>query len=273
MPDPLVSFVMPAYNAESYLAQAIGSVLAQTFHDFECIVVDDASTDASWGIIEQYAAEDCRIVPVRNATNSLICNTLNTGIARARGKYIARMDADDWSYPDRLEKQVAFMEGHRDVVICGGTMEVCDCMLNVLNRRCYNTTDAAIRAKLFRYSPFCHAATIMRRDAVEKSGGYNPRLHDAEDYDLYFRIGRHGAFHNLSDCVYKMRLNARGISHRKSRRQEWLTLYIRAKAVAEYEYRPTSADLVYNALHLGSMFLMPQSFKRWVFNRVRAITK
>lgn len=267
--QPKISVLMPAYNAEQYIAEAIDSIIDQTFSDFEFIIVDDGSTDRTWEIVQEYANKDDRIVPLRNEKNMNICHALNRGIDAARGKYIARMDADDWSYPDRLEKQYKYMEAHPDIVISGGTMEVCDENLNVLNERRYNLTDEAIRKKLFRYSPFCHATTIYKSDAAKKVHGYNAQLYDAEDYDFYFRLGQSGKFANLTDTLYKMRVNNLGVSLSRLSRQERIALYIRYKAVMEYGYIMTIQDKIYFWAQYLSMFIIPPKVKYWIFNWLR----
>lgn len=269
--SPLVSVLMPAYNAKKYISLAIKSVLGQTFKDFEFIIVDDGSTDNTPSIIGDFAKKDNRIVSVRHKENLKICKALNTGIERARGKYIARMDADDWSYPDRLEKQCRFMEENPKIVIGGGSIEVCDCNLKTLNRRRYHLTDRKIRGSLFRYSPFCHPATIFRTAAVIKAGGYNEPLYDAEDYDLYFRLGLHGDFGNLPDTLLKLRTRAGSVSQAKAPRQERLTLYTRLKAVTEYGYKMNLTDKCYLTGQYLSMFIIPPKIKFWLFSKIRSL--
>lgn len=126
MQDPKVTVLMPAYNAEKYIETAIESILNQTYKDFEFIIVNDCSTDSTLDIIERYAKQDKRIKIISNKENQKIAQTLNNGLKEAKGKYIARLDADDWSYPERLEKQVNFMEENPDVVLSSGNMEICD---------------------------------------------------------------------------------------------------------------------------------------------------
>ena len=273
MARPKVSVVMPAYNAERYVADAIESILNQTFRDFEFLIIDDCSKDGTGKIIRDYASTDNRIVFIQNERNLKIGKTLNKGIGLARGRYVCRMDADDLSYLDRLEKQVTFMERNPNVVISGGTMEVCDEEMNVISKRKYNLTDESIRKKLFRYSPFCHATTIYRREAAIEIGGYNELLPPAEDYDFYFRIGKLGLFGNLPDTLYKMRVNRSGASFSNVRRQEYLTLYIRLKAVNEYGYPMGSLNKIYFLAQFASMFCIPSRAKYWLFNSIRSITK
>ena len=119
MTTPMISVVMPVYNAEKYVAEAVESILQQTYTDFEFIIIDDCSTDNSYGILQTYAAKDIRIRLFKNDVNNKLPNTLNFGIAQSNGKYIARMDADDISLPERFAKQVEFMESHPEIGVCG----------------------------------------------------------------------------------------------------------------------------------------------------------
>ena len=114
---PRISVIMPAYNAEKYIREAIDSILAQTYTDFEFIIIDDASTDATASIVESYSDERIRFF--RNEHNMGVANTLNRGLDLAVGEYIARMDSDDISLPERFAKQVEFMDTHTDVIVCG----------------------------------------------------------------------------------------------------------------------------------------------------------
>ena len=131
--NPKVSVVVPANNAERYISEAIESVLNQTFEDYELIIVNDGSTDRTEDIILDYQKMDPRIIYLKNEENLRICRTLNRGLEAARGDYIARMDADDWSYPARLEKQLDYMRNNPDVVLVGSFIHVADGDMNVLN--------------------------------------------------------------------------------------------------------------------------------------------
>ena len=267
--SPKISVLMPAYNADKYISEAIESILNQTFTDFEFIIVDDSSTDKTWEIIQEYAKKDDRIIALQNEVNSKICITLNNGIAIAKGKYIARMDADDWSYPDRLEKQFKFMEENPEIAISGGTMEICDEKMNVLNKRIYNLTDKEIRKKLFRYSPFSHPLIIYKTKVAKKIHGYNGRFYVAQDYDFYFRMGMLGKFGNIKNVLLRLRTHPESSSMKKARIQEKFTLMIRKMAVKKYGYRMTIADKAYNFLQWLSMYVVTPKIKFWIFNKLR----
>lgn len=181
---PLLSILMPVYNAEAYLAEALDSVLGQSHTDFELLCIEDGSTDASRDVLAYYSENDSRIRVIRNEENRGVAFSLNRGLEEARGKLIARMDSDDVCLPERLTRQVGFMGANPDVQICGGAMEI------------YETgalfslplTDAAVRIHILWGSPFCHPAVMFRRKFVLGVQGYRESMVPAEDYDLWGRL-------------------------------------------------------------------------------------
>lgn len=264
--DPLVSVLMPAYNAERCIAAAIESILKQTFSDFEFIIIDDGSTDRTLSIIQGYSQKDSRVIVLKNEKNLGICSALNRGLENARGIYLARMDADDWSYPERLKLQLDFLQDHPEVVIVGGTIEVCDQDLRVLNRRSYPLTDEEIRKKILQLNPFAHPATFYRLETAKKVGGYNPHLALVEDYDFYFRAGKLGEFRNLSQILLKLRTYQASISSQYISSQARLNLYVRVKAASEYGYPTSWPDKFFFVLNLLGLLLVPNRLKFWLFN-------
>jgi len=263
---------MRARNAAATLSVAIDSVLAQTFEDFELLVVDDASSDGTSDRVGTYAQRDPRLRLVRSETHLGVSGAANLGLREARGAYVAIMDADDWSLPDRLACQVAILDAHPDVVICGGAIEVCDGDLRPVLPRRYHLDDEAIRAHLFRYSPFAHPAVMFRTEAARQAGGYRADLkRGAEDYDFYFRLGRIGAFANLPETVLRLRTSPDSFSRQHARAVELATIAVRWRAVSEYGYRPGLLDVAYSLGQLATM-LMPTSWRFWAFAWLRSRT-
>src|SRR3989344_8117032 len=130
--SPLVSVVMPVYNAQLYLSLAVKSILAQTYKNFEFIIVDDASTDSTPKILNDFNKIDKRIILLKDKTNLGVTKSLNIGVSKAKGKYIIRMDADDWSYPERFELQVELMEKNPSVIVSGSYIKVCNSKLETI---------------------------------------------------------------------------------------------------------------------------------------------
>ncbi|MNH58444.1 putative glycosyltransferase EpsE [compost metagenome] len=266
--EPLVSVIIPVYNCEQYINTAVKSIVEQSYKNLEIIIIDDGSTDSTWDILTELKRHDKRIVTYRNKENLKIVGTLNLGIEKSNGIYIARMDGDDYREVDSIKQQVSYLEGHSDIVIVGGAIDVCDSEMNVINHRQYPADDSEIRAKIFRYNPFAHPAVVMRKSALVDTPYL---LNWAEDYDLYFRLGNKGKFANLPATVLKLRTHPSSISQSKVSYQEYLTLYIRLKAVFEYGYTMTIGDKIYFFLQLVSKWLMPIRFRFWLFNKIRAI--
>lgn len=266
-----ISVLMPVYNAEQFLKISIESILNQTFKSFEFIIVDDGSTDNSWKIIQDFSFKDKRIKAFRNKKNLKTTRALNKGLKICKGKYVVRMDADDWSYPKRFEKQFYYMEKNSEVGVSGSAIEVCDNNLKIINKRKYPLTDSHLRKIMFCYSPFAHPATIWRRNLLEKVGGYNENLPLSQDSELYFKIGKIAEFGNLKDILLKLRTHPNSSSFSKDKTQEIYAIYSRIKAILEFKYQARLVDKFYIFGRIVVMFLVPTKFKFWIFNLIRGI--
>ena len=202
MTTPKVTVLMPVYNAERCLREAINSILSQTFDDFEFLVIDDGSTDGSAAIIQ--SCTDPRRRFVQNPRNLGLTATLNLGLGMAQGKYIARMDADDVSLPERLAKQVAFLDMHPDVGIVGVWAEA----FGDAQFRIPHPPDAeTIRAKLLFDSALVHPAVLMRRAFLDTHHlRYQPLGH-FEDYELWQRAARLFPLANIPEILFRYRVS------------------------------------------------------------------
>ncbi len=204
---PAVSVLMPVYNAERYLAESVESVLAQTFTDFELIVVDDGSTDRSLAMLEGYAARDGRVRLV-SRPNKGICGTRNDALALARGEFIASLDNDDIALPDRLEKQVHFLREHPEVVCVGGAFEMIDGGGRFLTVLRPPEGDDEIQAEaLSGHCSLGPSTAMMRRADVIAAGAWDKTFETTEDIDLWLRMGERGKLANLPDVLSKYRLH------------------------------------------------------------------
>lgn len=269
MNDPKISVIMPAYNAKRYIAEAIESILNQTFKDFEFIIIDDCSIDNTWEIIQEYAKKDKRIIPLINKDNLKLSKTLNEGIAIARGKYIARMDADDISVEDRLQRQFDYMEKNSDVGIVGGSMEIRDLNNKIIGKRRYNLADDQIRKKIYRYSPFCHPLIMIRKSVLSQIGDYDEKWNPAEDYELYFRIGKCSKFANLDDVLLKYRIVPKSMTTASKNKMGLKTIEIRKKYSNEAPYKMSLFDRVYTFLQYLAVYIVPMKCKIWLFHFLR----
>ncbi len=183
--QPRVTVLMPVYNGERYLREAIGSILGQTFGDFELLIVNDGSTDASESIIRSH--DDPRIRLVTNEANLRLTATLNRGLALARGQYLARMDCDDISLPERLGKQVAFLDAHPEVAVVGTWYRTTGEGRERIVR--YPKKRGMLRSLLLFASPLAHPTVMLRRELFVRNGFlYDPDFPNVEDYELWSRI-------------------------------------------------------------------------------------
>jgi len=210
--EPRISVLMPVYQAERHLEEAVESILAQSFDDFELIALDDGSTDASPRILETLANRDDRI-RVRRTEHAGLVSQLNWGLAKARGEFIARMDADDVSHPERFERQLAYLEAHPDCVAVGtGTDEV-DPERRIIRTLDIRTSHDEIEARLMQGDggALLHASALYRTKALRAIGGYRKELEYGEVIDLHLRLGETGRLANLPDRLYEYRQSLTGV--------------------------------------------------------------
>lgn len=209
---PIVSVTMAVYNAERYIASAIESILTQTFVDFELIIIDDGSTDSSLKIVEAYAAKDERI-HLTSRENKGVIRTRNELLSKVRGEFVAVMDADDIALPERLARQVEFLQSHPEVVCVGGAHEVIDEKGRLLTRLELPIHDDEIQQlTLAGHGSICNPCAMIRRVSLMEVGGYDETMLSAEDLDMWLKLGEVGALANLKDTVLKYRLHEKSIS-------------------------------------------------------------
>ena len=206
--NPNLSVLLPVYNAEKYVFKSIESVLNQSFSNFELIIINDCSTDNSE--IEILKFEDKRILYFKNSQNLKLIETLNFGLSIAQGKYIARIDADDICFPQRFEKQVAFLENNVDYGLVGSFAETFGEKNEVLK---YSEEDIDIRYGLLTHNPFVHS-TIMLRSSILSDFRlqYDKDQLHVEDYDLWIRMLKHCKGKILPEVLVEYRLHSEQVS-------------------------------------------------------------
>jgi glycosyltransferase involved in cell wall biosynthesis len=229
--SPLVSVLMPVYNGEKYLKEAIDSILNQTYTNFEFIILNDGSTDDSETIILSY--DDSRIVHIKNPENYKLIKTLNIGFSMAKGKYIARMDADDISHPERFAKQVQFLEFNEDYGLVGSGVN----LLNGENKRqlLYHTDYASLKFALAFYCPFIHPSVMLRKEVVKGMDVvFDSNYVHAEDYELWTRLSFITKMANLPEYLLDYRIHDAQISSLNSLTQIELANIIRVNYLKHY---------------------------------------
>ena len=221
---PLISVVMPVYNGEPYLKEAIESILNQTFKDFEFIIINDGSTDNTWHVIKEYAQKDKRIVTV-SQENIGLTKSLNNGIRMAKGKYIARQDADDISLYNRLHKQIPWLEEKGYDLCCSRTWLIKEG--RVSPRIGYFFPKPLV---LCIYNPFIHGTYLLKKEMLLEIGGYDESFMYGQDYRLATHLYAKGKrVKYLRESLYKTRLTNTSIGKIKSKEQKKCGHIIRNK--------------------------------------------
>ena len=209
-----VSVIMSAYNNQEFVSQAIESILNQTFANFEFIIVNDGSSDNTEKIIAQYQKRDSRIIIINQENNGLT-KSLNTAIHNAKGEYVARQDADDVSYLNRLQEQINFLENNKDIGFVGCSCEIIDEGGKFLNYFCIKNDPKANISKLRKNNIFCHGSMMFRRTMLEKVSGYREFFKYAQDYDLYLRLIESTLPGTINKILYRRRITLESISIQK----------------------------------------------------------
>jgi glycosyltransferase involved in cell wall biosynthesis len=237
---PVISILMAVHNGEKYLAEAIDSILSQTFRDFEFLIVDDGSVDNSRAILNAYAARDSRI-SLTSQPNRGLTKSLNTALQAALGEFIARFDADDVSLPQRLEQQVIALRSDPTLVLIGCQVELISADGLPLGVRGHATDHCEIRKRLLLGdgSALTHPAVMMRQSSLRAIGGYDETFLVGQDLDLFLRLSEIGKVSNLPDTLLLYRQHHSSINNTRS--DLWMQLKRRAientiKRVGAAEY-------------------------------------
>ena len=212
---PRISCLLPVYNGEAFLVEAVDSILSQTYRDFELVVVDDGSRDATPDILRAFAETDDRVRVVRRENGGIVA-ALNTGLSASRGEYLARMDADDISLPDRFQFQMDYLDAHPGCVLVGGVAR----SLNPDGSFGGRTTGGRhLRTDLSCFPPrvavAMHPLIMVRRAALFQVGGYRSSFPHAEDYDLFLRLSKLGTIDNPGRdmLIYRRHEDAISLKH------------------------------------------------------------
>lgn len=234
-----VSVIMSVKDAEAYVEEAVNSILNQSFRDFEFIIVDDGSRDGTVRLLKELEGKDNRIKIITNAENMGLTRSLNKAIASASGEYLARMDADDVSMPQRFEKQAYFLDDNTAVAVLGTSYYGIDDNGAVVSTISAPTKDEDIKKNLISGNPFCHPSVMIRKSILDKVGSYKEEFRHTEDYELWFRIAKSGArMANLEDFLFKRRYTGRSICFEYENEQLWWLIKIRSKAILEDKQYP-----------------------------------
>jgi len=238
-PSPIVSVVFPIYNSALHLRKSIESLLSQTYKNFEIIAINDGSTDTSRDILLSY--KDQRIKYFEHMQNQGLVATLNEGFALTKGKYIARMDPDDYCQKDRLEKQVKYLDGHPDISILGSWIQNFG-LYTYLWR--VHQTSKFITTKLLFETSVAHPSVMMRRESVLATGiKFEEKYHGAEDFMFWSKLSEGGLkFANIPQALLNYRTHPSQVGEAEKSRQQRSSLLVRLYNIHRLGLKPTSTE-------------------------------
>jgi len=257
--QPAVSVVVRVFNAERYLREAVESVLAQSCADFELLAIDDGSTDASVAMLHAFCDPRIRVVSQPNGGKIAAAAR---GLSEARGRYVAILDADDRAAPERLAKQVAYLDAHPNAVMVGSALAIVDERGARVGIRKYPESDAALRKAITIYNPFGHSTLMYRRDAARTAGGYDPR-YIIEDWDLSLRLMKLGDVANLPEVLADYRVRTDAVDTRLVKTVLRGTIAARTLAHRAYGFPRTLRSLAVDAGQ-RALCLAPAALVNWL---------
>ena len=253
---------MPVWNGARFLCEGMDSILAQTFTDFEFLVVDDGSADETPDILARYAIQDRRVRILTNERNLGLIASLNKGLAAASGELIARMDADDVAYPERIQRQVDYLGAHPDCVAVGCRILSIDAEGLPIRRERQSESHDGIEWVYFRgLGGMPHPGVTFRRQAAVDIGGYQEQFPAAEDVDFFLRLAEHGKLANLPLVLLKYRRHAESVCGSNYERQRQ-SAEAAVKAACQRRGIPVPADFAENYPPLLTRFAQHLEWSR-----------
>jgi len=282
------------FNGEHYLREAIDSIFQQTFSGFEFIVIDDGSTDSSRAILDSYRDE--RITIISNDTNRGLTPSLNLGIRKAQGRYLARMDADDISDPGRLQKEMEFLDAHPGHAAVGSFARVIDEHSRVIRICPHPVDDRDVRRYLRKDNCITHGSALIRMDYLLEAGLYDETISRAQDYDLWLRLSERYSLANIPEYLYSFRVHSRSIGERYREEQKRCVLQAKEKAFGRAvtsfltpddlragfpagDSTPSTTKIIRSITNYVAGYLADTEFKRhryvplrWLLKLVQAVT-
>lgn len=263
--NPKISVIMPVYNTEKYLSEAIESVLFQSFSDFEFIIIDDCSTDNSYKICEEYSKRDKRIKLNRNEKNMWISFTRNKLIYLSSTNYIATQDSDDISLQNRLELSFYFLENNTNYWVISWNNIIINEDSEIIWYREYSNN---IQNIILKKSPISQPSSMFRKDIFENLWWYDKKLNYWEDYDLWLKMfANNYKIKNISENLIKYRIHQKQSKSVKLKETIKNTLFIQRKAINTYKIKPVFSDKIYFCLE-KILLILPDSFILFLFKKL-----
>lgn len=274
--QPLVSVIMPVYNAGVYLVEAVESIINQTYSNYELIIVDDASTDNSWIIISKLKKKypvKIKAIHLDKQTNSAGNGATNYGLKFAKGDFIVRMDADDISLPTRIGKQVKFMIENPNVILLGTQAEIIDNRGAITGKKNVPTSHEEIYEAYGIIHPMIHPSCMVRRNLLpDKDRLYEDKFGVNDDYYTFFRLLNYGKFANLPDALIKYRVHNQNASLQKPKQKFINSLKIRFKAIDKFYYQISPKAVIVMLIQSIIVFLIPEKMVVPMYMAIRSFS-
>lgn len=272
--QPILSVVMPVFNAAFYLKEAIDSILTQTFTDFEFIIIDDASTDASYEILKEYARKDKRIKISRNEKNLKQGATVTLALEKARGEFIARMDADDIAAKNRFEKQLEYLNKHPKTVAVGSQCKLIDKHSRNIGEKLFPTDYNNIYKYIFEFCPMQQPTMMFAVKRLPSDFAfYDHGMSPVEDIELIFKLFKYGKVENMPNFFLKYRIHDENSSLKNFRKSFYLTFISRMRGVVLHNYRPTLRGLIITFIQFIVVMSLPQSVTFTLYKAIKKVHK
>jgi cellulose synthase/poly-beta-1,6-N-acetylglucosamine synthase-like glycosyltransferase len=262
---PRLTVFTPFYRNIDYFDECIASVLAQSFRDFEYLMINDGDPENARRIERVFADPRIRII---NTTHPLgLSGSRNFGLQQAQGDLIAFIDSDDFCEPGRLEKQFAFLAGHPDHVLVGTNLRYINERSETIGGRKYPENDAEIKKRLITVNCIAQPSVMARREALIEAGGYTEDFPCAEDYALWLRLARLGKYHNLQEPLVAYRIHEQSGKHLLLKPALRDTMRLKIHAIRHYGFKPTPSAIASIVLH-AVLRLLPARLIFWLFKRL-----
>lgn len=269
---PTVSVIIPAHNAQEFLAEAIDSILHQTFSDFELIIVNDGSTDQTGKIAQQYAQQDKRVKVISYRQNKGESAAANLGFLKSKGKYIARMDADDIAHSRRLEKQVRFLDKHPNYIVVGSQAHIINEHNQIIGQKLFPTSHQDIYREYGNLHPMLHPSIMVRKSMIPWTGKlWANQAEPNDDYYTLFHFLKAGKFANLPEKLMLYRMHSNNKSMQNIKKKFINSLRIRAYAFRYLGYRPPVITYAKLLIQSTIVLMLPESVTRGLFFVLKGI--
>jgi glycosyltransferase involved in cell wall biosynthesis len=269
--EPLVSIIVPAFNASKYVRECLDSLSNQTYRNLEILVMDDASEDTTLGIVRECASRDQRLVVHACRKNQGVSRVVNCLFQASKGQYVARVDADDVCSLDKTEKQVVFLRNNPDVVIVGGQVEFIDCDGSRVGEKRFPLNDQVLRDMLFTAMPIQQATCLLNRRLLPKDFlMYESEDRTAEEVDFYFRLLKYGKLANIPDLIYRYRMLQDSLSRHDPKETFRRTIAARKRAVKAHGYEPSMRAWTIHYMQIVTVAILPSKWVFPIYNTLRA---